>query len=134
MGLDYAWGMSTGKLSFANGVKMKMSVIFGILHMNFGILIKGTNAIFKGNWPIFFLEVVGGLVILNALFGWMDLLVFNKWMHPVNLFSIFKNTAATNYPVGVVYGATDISGAIPEFNPITTTFTKEILSTCEVFW
>lgn len=113
---------------------MKMSVIFGILHMNFGIIIKGTNAIFKGNWPIFVLEVVGGLVILNALFGWMDLLVFNKWMHPVNLFSIFKQASETNYPVGVVYGATDISGAIPEFNPITTTFTKETLSTCEVFW
>jgi hypothetical protein len=46
-GLDYAWGMSSQRLGFANAVKMKMSVIFGVLHMNFGILIKGTNAIFR---------------------------------------------------------------------------------------
>lgn len=79
--------MSSRKLSVANAIKMKMSVIFGIFHMNLGILIKGTNAIFKSNWPIFLCEVVGGLVILNGLFGWMDLLVFNKWMHPLDLFS-----------------------------------------------
>lgn len=87
IGLDSAWGMSSGRLAFANAIKMKMSVIFGILHMNLGILVKGTNAIFRRNWPIFILEVVGGLIILNGLFGWMDLLIFNKWMHPVSLFS-----------------------------------------------
>lgn len=47
IGMDYAWGLSSVKLSFANGIKMKMSVIFGILHMNLGILMKGTNALFK---------------------------------------------------------------------------------------
>lgn len=77
--MDFVWGMSGGRLAFANGIKMKMSVIFGIFHMNLGILVKGTNAIFKRNWPIFILEVLGGLVILNGLFGWMDLLVFTKW-------------------------------------------------------
>jgi V-type H+-transporting ATPase subunit a len=86
VGLDYAWGMSSGRLAFANAIKMKMSVIFGIFHMNLGILVKGTNAIFKRNWPIFICEVIGGLCILNFLFGWMDLLVFNKWMHPVSVF------------------------------------------------
>lgn len=94
IGLDYAWGMSSGKLAFANAIKMKMSVIFGIFHMNLGILVKGTNALFKANWPVFFLEVVGGLVILNGLFGWMDLLVFNKWMHPVSLFQ-YDNFVST---------------------------------------
>jgi hypothetical protein len=86
MGLDYAWGLSSGRLAFANAIKMKMSVIFGIFHMNLGILVKVTNALFKRNWPIFLCEVVGGLCILNFLFGWMDLLVFNKWMHPVSIF------------------------------------------------
>jgi len=45
--MDYAWGMSNQRLAFSNAVKMKMSVIFAILHMNIGILIKGTNALFR---------------------------------------------------------------------------------------
>ena len=107
IGLDYAWGMSSGKLAFANAIKMKMSVIFGIFHMNLGILVKGTNALFKANWPVFFLEVVGGLVILNGLFGWMDLLVFNKWMHPVSLFQydniVSTTPSAANNSIGRIY-------------------------------
>jgi V-type H+-transporting ATPase subunit a len=87
MGLDYAWGLSSGRLSFSNAVKMKMSVIFGIFHMNLGVMIKGTNATFRRNWPIFICEVVAGLIILNGLFGWMDLLVFGKWQHTLNIFS-----------------------------------------------
>jgi hypothetical protein len=84
---------------------MKMSVIFGVLHMNFGVLIKGTNAIFRANWPIFFCEVIAGLVILNGLFGWMDLLIFVKWMHPANIYN-WKD-------VGTIYCATDINGNTP---------------------
>lgn len=73
--------------------------------MNFGILIKGTNAIFRSNWPIFLCEVVAGLVILNGLFGWMDLLIFVKWINPLQLF---------NYQViGRAYCATDITGQHP---------------------
>lgn len=73
--------------------------------MNFGILIKGTNAIFRANWPIFFCEVIAGLVILNGLFGWMDLLIFVKWINPLQIF---------NYKVvGQVFCATDITGQHP---------------------
>lgn len=93
--------MSTGRLAFANAVKMKMSVIFGIFHMNLGILVKGTNAIFRGNIPVLIFEVVAGLIILNGLFGWMDLLVFNKWMHPVDLFAYLTNGKTKS--VGVIY-------------------------------
>lgn len=73
--------------------------------MNFGILIKGTNAIFRSNWPIFICEVVAGLVILNGLFGWMDLLIFVKWMKPLDLFDYKR--------IGRAYCATDITGQAP---------------------
>jgi len=64
---------------------MKLSVIFGVLHMSMGILHKGTNTIYFKDWPSFFTEVVAGLVILLGLFGWMDLLIFAKWLHPLNI-------------------------------------------------
>jgi V-type H+-transporting ATPase subunit a len=79
MGVDPVWGLSTNKLNFANGIKMKLSVIMGIVHMTIGVLMKGTNAVFHKDWPTFFFEVVAGLVMLLGLFGWMDLLIYGKW-------------------------------------------------------
>jgi hypothetical protein len=120
--MDYVWGMSSGRLAFANGIKMKMSVIFGIFHMNLGILVKGTNAMFKRNWPVFLLEVVGGLVILNGLFGWMDILVFAKWGLSINLFEYLDVTQGTpakasDINIGRIYGASDIHGT-PEISAL----------------
>ena len=76
MGSDPAWGISSNKLSVANGVKMKMSVIFGVLHMMIGVLHKYTNLIYKGHYAHLITECIGGTIILLGLFGWMDWLVF----------------------------------------------------------
>jgi V-type H+-transporting ATPase subunit a len=45
-GQDPVWSAAVNKLTFVNSIKMKMSVIFGVLHMTFGIACKGTNMIF----------------------------------------------------------------------------------------
>jgi V-type H+-transporting ATPase subunit a len=58
---------------------MKLSVIYGVLHMSSGVVIKGTNCLYKGDMLGFIFEVVGGIVILNFLFGWMDILIYGKW-------------------------------------------------------
>lgn len=44
-GYDPAWGQSSNTMAVTNNVKMKMSVIFGVLHMTIGIIMKGMNAI-----------------------------------------------------------------------------------------
>jgi V-type H+-transporting ATPase subunit a len=64
---------------------MKLSVIMGILHMSIGIVIKGTNSIHFGRYDELFSEVIGGLIILLFLFGWMDLLIVAKWFHSVDI-------------------------------------------------
>ena len=82
IGFDPVWAQSSNMLSVANNNKMKMSVIFGILHMTIGILIKGTNTLHFKQWAMFVCEVVTGVVILLGLFGWMDLLIIAKWLYP----------------------------------------------------
>lgn len=48
-GMDPAWSIADiNELLFVNSVKMKMAVIFGVLHMSFGILCKGANTIYNG--------------------------------------------------------------------------------------
>lgn len=85
VGTDPVWGLTSNKLTFTNGMKMKLSVIFGILHMTIGIIIKGFNTIYFKDYASFVLEVVTGLIILLGLFGWMDLLVFAKWFHTIDI-------------------------------------------------
>lgn len=77
--MDPVWGSTENKLAFVNSIKMKMSVIFGVLHMTFGVLCKATNTIYFKKLMDFFTEVVSGLVILWGLFGWMNALIITKF-------------------------------------------------------
>lgn len=86
-GTDPAWFLSPQYLTFVNSIKMRSSVIIGVLHMSMGIIVKGFNACFKGQNIVFWFEVVAGLIILNGLFGWMDFLILSKWLHPMNAYS-----------------------------------------------
>ena len=92
-GQDPVWGLASNKLTFTNGIKMKLSVIMGIVHMMIGIFIKGTNTIYFRRLPEFFTEVVTGVIILFALFGWMDVLIVAKWFLHIDL---MDNSAAPN--------------------------------------
>ena len=65
---------------------MKLSVIFGILHMSMGIVMKAMNAVFFRKYEDLFFEAILGLIILLFLFGWMDVLIFAKWFHHVDIY------------------------------------------------
>lgn len=52
--------------------------------MSMGIVTKGINTIYFGQMMAFWTEVVTGLIILNGLFGWMDMLIVIKWLYPMN--------------------------------------------------
>jgi len=88
-GMDPTWFLSSNDILVAqNSLKMKTSVIIGVLHMSMGIVTKGVNAVFTGSKMVFWTEVVTGLIILNGLFGWMDILIVIKWLYPMNPASI----------------------------------------------
>lgn len=48
-GVDPSWRGSRSELSFLNSLKMKMSILFGVVHMNLGIILSYFNARFFGN-------------------------------------------------------------------------------------
>lgn len=80
IGIDPTWYMAGNELAFVNSLKMKMSVIFGIAQMSMGIFIKATNAIYFGNKLEFFFEFIPQIILLWALFGFMDVLIVSKWL------------------------------------------------------
>ena len=78
-GLDPKWYVATNELAFFNSLKMKISVIFGVLQMIFGIFLRGLNAIYFGSKVDFILEFVPQIVFMTILFGYMLVMIIVKW-------------------------------------------------------
>lgn len=78
-GFDPKWYIANNELAFFNSFKMKFSVIFGVIHMCCGIILKGTNELYFGNILSFILEFIPQLLFMFFLFGYMILMIFIKW-------------------------------------------------------
>ena len=79
-GVDSRWFQSTNNLAYTNNLKMKISVILAILQMSLGICMKGFNAIHFKRPLDFIFEFVPQIILILALFGWMDILIISKWL------------------------------------------------------
>ena len=79
-GIDPVWYLASNELAYVNSMKMKIAVILGIFHMTLGIALKGCNLIYFERKIDFVFEFVPQLVILLALFGYMDVLIIVKWL------------------------------------------------------
>ena len=66
-------------------MKMKIAVILGVLQMSMGICMKAFNAIHFRNKIDFFFEFLPQIILLNVIFGYMDILIIAKWVYPFNL-------------------------------------------------
>ncbi len=63
-------------------MKMKLSVIIAIAQMSLGILMKGANNLYNSDMLGFVGEFIPQIILMLALFGWMDLLIILKWLTP----------------------------------------------------
>uniref|UniRef100_A0A8C0PAR4 V-type proton ATPase subunit a n=1 Tax=Canis lupus familiaris TaxID=9615 RepID=A0A8C0PAR4_CANLF len=79
-GIDPVWSLAVNHLSFLNSFKMKMSVILGVTHMTFGVVLGVFNHIHFGQWHRLLLETLPELVFLLGLFGYLVFLVIYKWL------------------------------------------------------
>lgn len=78
-GVDPVWYMGKNELQFLNSLKMKLSVILGVMQMCLGISMKAFNAAYRKNKLDFFLEFLPQFILMVCLFGYMDLLIICKW-------------------------------------------------------
>ncbi|XP_047373416.1 V-type proton ATPase 116 kDa subunit a 3 isoform X3 [Sciurus carolinensis] len=79
-GIDPVWSLATNHLSFLNSFKMKMSVILGVTHMAFGVLLGVFNHVHFGQGHRLLLETLPELIFLLGLFGYLVFLVVYKWL------------------------------------------------------
>ncbi|EPY18659.1 V-type H+-transporting ATPase subunit I [Strigomonas culicis] len=79
-GVDSAWAETENKLEFYNSIKMKCSVIVGVVQMMAGVFISLTNYLyFNDNIKLWF-RFVPEVVFLSCTFGYMCLLIVVKWL------------------------------------------------------
>uniref|UniRef100_A0A8D3BFS0 V-type proton ATPase subunit a n=1 Tax=Scophthalmus maximus TaxID=52904 RepID=A0A8D3BFS0_SCOMX len=79
-GIDPIWNMAVNRLSFLNSYKMKMSVVIGVVHMTFGVVLSVFNHLHfrqKFNMYLLFLPE---LLFLLCLFGYLVFMIFYKWL------------------------------------------------------
>jgi V-type H+-transporting ATPase subunit a len=79
-GIDPIWYLAKNELTFVNSLKMKIAVILGVAQMALGVCMKGLNSSYFNRKVDFFFEFLPQIIMLIALFGYMDALIFIKWM------------------------------------------------------
>ncbi|KAK9799428.1 hypothetical protein WJX73_009975 [Symbiochloris irregularis] len=79
MGVDPTWHGTKTELPYLNSLKMKMSVIIGIVQMNGGIILSYFNQRYFRDSLSTWCEFIPQLVFLNALFGYLCILIIAKW-------------------------------------------------------
>jgi len=78
-GVDPVWQISINKIVFLNAFKMKVSIIVGVIHMLFGLLLSLWNSKYFQRASNIYCEFIPQFIFLSAMFGYMSLLMFHKW-------------------------------------------------------
>ncbi|KAJ7309750.1 hypothetical protein JRQ81_007815 [Phrynocephalus forsythii] len=79
-GIDPIWNLAGNRLTFLNSFKMKMSIIIGVLHMVFGIILAGFNHWhFRKTYNIYFV-FIPQLLFIASVFGYLVFMIVYKWL------------------------------------------------------
>jgi len=78
-GVDPVWQISLNKIVFLNAFKMKVSIIIGVIHMLFGVILSlFNNKYFRKSMNIY-CEFIPQVLFLVCMFGYLAILMFHKW-------------------------------------------------------
>jgi len=81
-GADPVWHGTRTELPFFNSVKMKMSVIMGVIQMLLGIMMSYINHIHFQDRLSIICEFIPQMLFLGSIFGYLCLLMVIKWTTP----------------------------------------------------
>lgn len=82
-GIDPAWHGAFNELIFMNSLKMKISVILGVVQMVVGLLLRFSNAAYEKNLLDFVFECCPMMVFILCFFGFMNIMIIHKWVTPM---------------------------------------------------
>ena len=77
-GVDPHWYYAKNELLYLNSLKMKLSVILGVIQMVFGIILSAFNHAYFNDWISFFCEFVPQFLFMMSTFGYMIFIIIFK--------------------------------------------------------
>jgi V-type H+-transporting ATPase subunit a len=89
-GLDPVWQVSANAISFTNSLKMKFSVIIGIMQMAFGLILSLLNHLFFNRKLDIFFGFIPQLIFLTFIFIYLCVMIFIKWLTFSGSPSVYK--------------------------------------------
>ncbi|KAK2539653.1 Atp6v0a4 [Columba guinea] len=89
-GIDPIWNIASNKLTFLNSYKMKMSVVVGIVHMIFGVILSLFNHIYFKKYINIVLQFIPEMIFIISLFGYLVFMIIFKWCH----FDVYSSQSA----------------------------------------
>lgn len=78
-GVDPAWHGTRTELPYLNSLKMKMSIVIGVVQMNAGIVLSYLNQSYFSDRLSTLCEFIPQMIFLNAMFGYLVVLIVLKW-------------------------------------------------------
>lgn len=91
IGFDPIWSQALNGLTFFNSYKMKLSIVLGVAQMVMGIFLSYLNArYFQQSLDIFYV-FLPQIIFMNAIFGYLVILIFIKWSIDWNSSSCLSN-------------------------------------------
>ncbi|GAA5849804.1 hypothetical protein JCM3766R1_007022 [Sporobolomyces carnicolor] len=79
MGLDPEWHGSDNILIFTNSLKMKMSVVMGVIHMSFAICLQVLNHLHFKRPELIWAEFLPQILFMESIFGYLIVCIIYKW-------------------------------------------------------
>ena len=79
-GLDYTWMQSAEEIVYLNNFKMKTAVMYGVAQMLMGTCFRISNQLYQKKYIDVVVEGITQVVMLTALFGFMDAMIIGKWL------------------------------------------------------
>merc|ERR1719399_200486 len=81
VGIDPIWHRSANKITFFNSLKMKISIIVGVLQMTVGIMLSLLNHLEYKDYKKVFFQWIPEIVFFEGIFGYLVLCIFYKWAY-----------------------------------------------------
>merc|ERR1719198_1872485 len=78
-GVDPIWHLADNKITFFNSLKMKISIVVGVIQMTVGIVISLLNHFEYKDYKKVFFQFIPEVVFFLGIFGYLVFAIFYKW-------------------------------------------------------
>jgi len=78
-GVDPIWHLSGNKITFFNSLKMKISIVVGVIQMTVGITLSLLNHFEYKDYKKVFFQFIPEIIFFQGIFGYLVFAIFYKW-------------------------------------------------------